>query len=456
MVDAYLFFCSELQSFFIGSVADPPLAAETELPARLEECFQALKSTLQVVVIDLAQEDDAQVIFETLNARGEPLLPSDLVRNHVFLRATRSGEDPEKLYHDYWRRFDDPFWREAVRQGRLSRPRSDLFLQHFLASQQGEEIPIGHLFVEYKFWIHRQHPFASVQEEVAALARQSDHFRRILDTKRDDVIYPLTSFLDCFDIRTAYPLLLHLFESELGAEAWRLVATMLESYLLRRAVCGLTTKNYNRVFLGLTRTLRRTGATTPAVERIRSFLAELKGQSNEWPADGAFGEAWRTNHVYRLLQPSKIVHILRRLNDTYAGTKTEKVLVDGPLSIEHILPQGWLANWPLPDGSSGMTQGELAVSVPEAARAEGTRARNALLQTFGNLTLVTQALNSALSNGKWKEKKEAVFLSSVLPLNLPLRTCDAWDESTIKQRSEELFERALTIWPGPQVTYGVS
>ena len=67
---------------------------------------------------------------------GAPLLPADLFRNFIFLRAARSGEEQEALYDEYWSRFDDPFWRKAVKQGRLLMPRSDLFIQHFLASQK--------------------------------------------------------------------------------------------------------------------------------------------------------------------------------------------------------------------------------------------------------------------------------------------------------------------------------
>src|SRR6202158_6439954 len=86
------------------------------------------------IVIDLQEGDDPQVIFETLNARGEPLLPADLLKNYIFLRAARANEDQELLYKEFWSRFDDTFWREEVKQGRLVRPRSDLFMQHFLAS----------------------------------------------------------------------------------------------------------------------------------------------------------------------------------------------------------------------------------------------------------------------------------------------------------------------------------
>src|SRR3989338_6182200 len=85
MIEAYLFFSDQLKDFFLGSNSQPPLASNEQLAQRLEDTFQALKNALHVVVIDLEQDDDAQVIFETLNARGEPLLPADLLRNFIFL-----------------------------------------------------------------------------------------------------------------------------------------------------------------------------------------------------------------------------------------------------------------------------------------------------------------------------------------------------------------------------------
>lgn len=92
MVELYIFIYDQLNDFFKGTPSDKPIAADTPLSDRLDECFQALKNSLQVVAIDLEKDDDAQVIFETLNARGEPLLPADLLRNYIFLRAARRGE----------------------------------------------------------------------------------------------------------------------------------------------------------------------------------------------------------------------------------------------------------------------------------------------------------------------------------------------------------------------------
>jgi uncharacterized protein with ParB-like and HNH nuclease domain len=444
MVEAYIFFYDQLNDFFIGTDSEPPLAAETPLAERLEECFQSLKNALQVVVIDLDQDDDAQVIFETLNARGEPLLPADLLRNFIFLRAARQGASQEDLYNEYWRRFDDPFWRIEVKQGRLLRPRSDLFMQHFLASRQTVDIPIKHLFVEYKFWIERQRPFKTITEELAALARQGEDFRRIIEPKKGDAIYALATFLDAFDIRTAYPLLLSLLDARMTDAQWVAISATLESYLLRRAVCGLTTKNYNNIFLSLCRNLRKEGFSP---ENLSKQLMELKGESTEWPSDAAFGNSWRDGNAYESLGNPKLVHIFKRINETYVTGKMEALSLEGSLTVEHLLPQNWQEHWPLPDGSKGLDFIELFTAPEGDARAAASRVRNAALQTLGNLTIVTQPLNSAASNAEWKNKRSELISHSLLPINQHLYAVETWDEKAIAARGADLFARAIKLWP---------
>lgn len=444
MIDAYLFFYEELKEFFNGSGTDEPLAVDIPLSQRLEECFQTLKNSLQVVAIDLAQGDDAQVIFETLNARGEPLLPADLLRNFIFLRAARKGESQEELYKEFWQRFEEPFWHVEVKQGRLLRPRSDLFMQHFLASRQEVDIPIKHLYMEYKFWIERKQPFSTVRDELSTLARQGDDFRRIIDPKKDDLIYPLATFLDNFDIRTSYPFILMLLDLKIDDEQLTAISVIIESYLLRRAVCGLTTKNYNRIFLSLTRNLKRDGATH---ENLVKQLTEQTGDSTLWPSDDAFMEAWYSRHLYETLNNPKIVHILKKLNDTYTNSKMEALNFEGELTVEHIMPQQWIENWPLSDGSKGMTFLELFNADKKDPGVKATMERNAALQTMGNLTILTQPLNSAVKNYAWEKKKPELLRHSLLPINQQLHDIDIWDEATIQKRSYELFQRALKLWP---------
>jgi hypothetical protein len=446
MVEAYLYFRDQMEEFFIGPEKETGLEGDRPLAERLELSFTALRSLLKVVVIDLETGDDAQVIFETLNARGEPLLPADLLRNFIFLRAARSNEHQEQLYEKYWRRFDDSFWRKEVQQGRLLRPRSDLFIQHFLASKLTIDIPIKHLFVEYKGWINGTSPYASIEEELLALSRQGDAFRRIIDPQKADFIYPLARFLETFDVRTIYPLLLHLLDGNLPTAEWDRVCAVLESYLLRRAICGLTTKNYNRVFLGLTRTLRREGTSA---ERIYQALSDLKGDSTIWPRDEAFRESWNTASAYQLLQSGRLVHVFRRLNDRSINPKSEVISIESPLTIEHLIPQGWIENWPLPDGARGLTDAQLEDADPDSPAALDTKRRNTLVHSIGNLTIVSQELNSSVSNSYWDTKRPEFLEASMLPINLRLAAKTEWNEASIIARSADLFALALNIWPPP-------
>ena len=446
MVEAYIFFSDQVREFFLGTEQEPPLAVDQPLSERIDEAFQALKNAIQVVAIDLEQGDDAQVIFETLNARGEPLLPADLLRNYIFLRAARNGEPQEELYEKYWRGFDDDFWRTEVRQGRLIRPRSDLFMQHFLTGRQMVDIPIKHLFVEYRFWIERQRPFDSISAELSTLSKQGGEFRRIIEPRRDDVIFGLATFLESFDIRTAYPLLLFLFDANISNADWTAISTFMESYLLRRAVLGWSTKAYNRIFLNIAKSLRETG---PTPRSLSDALSKLTGETSAWPTDEQFFSAWQSRDAYQQLNNAKLVHILRRLSNEYLTNKNERISIDCPLTVEHILPQGWIEHWPLPNGEKGLTEKESYDANLDDPRAVATAQRSAALQTFGNLTILTQELNSSVSNSPWSEKKPALLQASLLPINQQLHTYEIWDESAIGQRGRELFQKAIKIWPAP-------
>lgn len=447
MVEAYLFFYDQLVDFFLGDEQDPPYASDFPLASRLEECFTSLKESLQVVVIDLEGADDPQVIFETLNARGEPLLPADLLRNFIFLRAGRAGENQEKLYQTYWRGFDDAFWREEVRQGRLNRPRSDLFMQHFLASRLARDISAKHLYIEYKHWIETRNPFQSISEELQTLDRQGQDFRRLTRPKVVDPLYQLATFLKIFDMSTAYPLLLILMDRKMSDEDLKNIGLYLESYILRRALCGLTNKNYNRLFLALAKFLQ--GSAEWSVTTVTNYLLSLYGESSEWPSDEAFWTAWRDQHVYQVFGSARTSYLLRRLNGTFVTSKQETIHFAGELTVEHIMPRSWLGNWPLSNGNPGKPQSNWWAPVTEDEDYYASRKRDRLVETIGNLTLLTQPLNSSALNKPWDVKKKEIQSHSLLPINLSLQQEEVWDDSAIERRGRELFERARTIWPRP-------
>lgn len=123
---------------------------DENVAAGLECLAESILRDLKVVSIMLEAEDDAQIIFETLNGRGAELHASDLIRNFIFMRADREPPEPgkadaETLYETMWRGFEGSFWTEQQRRGRLNRPRLEWFMQSALQAELSSEIDIGRL-----------------------------------------------------------------------------------------------------------------------------------------------------------------------------------------------------------------------------------------------------------------------------------------------------------------------
>ncbi len=104
------------------------------------------------------------------------------------------------------------------------------------------------------------------------------------------------------------------------------------------------------------------------------------------------------------------------------------------------------ANWPLPDGTKGLSLGELSSAASDDARAIATRQRHEAVHTLGNLTILGSALNSAQGNSAWRDKMAAMRNHSLLPLNQSAVELEAWDKVTILNRAKILFERARHVW----------
>src|SRR4029077_3710470 len=173
---------------------------------RLRALLQAMLQNMHVIVITLADTDDAQVIFETLNFGGEPLAAMDLVRNDVFHRAARNNENIEDLMDTGWAMFETPFWKEKATQGRITKPRMDFFLAHTLAAETGKETLLNELYAAYKrYSAARNYP--SVETELQALRKYAPTYQSLVLAEPGPMAR-LASVLDIFDMSTAYPLVL--------------------------------------------------------------------------------------------------------------------------------------------------------------------------------------------------------------------------------------------------------
>lgn len=459
MIGAYHFFHGKIGQFLNDPSVDAPIEE------RVEALFSALKNDLALVSIELEGGDDPQVIFETLNGFGQPLLPTDLMRNYIFQNAyresiaTRSAEGsdsgsktPEDLYAEYWLPLDQPFWKKEEKQGRIKRPRVDNFFMHFLAMKKASDINVGRLFHEYRHWIETKKPYSSVEQLLKDTAAFAAVYKDVVQPEADGQQSTFSKALTVFDVSTVVPLALYLAgEAKLEGERLQACLSMLESFLVRRAICGLTGKAYNRLFIQLIEQIR---GADDVVDALASALSKPAPDavSAVWPDDAMLRASWESRPLYAELSSSRLQFILGRIEGAMRTAKNEEFALKSAMTVEHIMPVSWWTHWPLKDGRKGQdpVMRSLDAALGDRPVDEESSARDRAVHVIGNLTLLTQALNSSVSNGAWLSKRAEILKHSALAISRGLADVEQWSEESIVARSKMLFSYAAAVWGPPK------
>ncbi|RWI67700.1 DUF262 domain-containing protein [Mesorhizobium sp.] len=413
---------------------------------RLEILFEALKEGLAAVSIELESGDDPQTIFETLNSRGVDLTPGDLMRNFIFQRAKGLGQTDhslvvDKLYEKHWLPLDRAFWSQPASRGRQTRTRLDWMLTDHLAMHIGDLVSVEGLFESYRRWILTDRPFPNVTAELESISATAAIEKRLFDQGVNDPIGNFGRFADAFDVSTVMPLVIFLATEPSVAPEIDRALEILESYILRRDICGLTNKNYNRLFVGLIDRLRE--ADGDKIDEMVTYLSSRRSDIDRWPTDEEWRNAWLGRDQYKGARQPRLRYLFEAIEIAKRSALNEDIEIKSALTIEHIMPQRWRETWPVP-GFDQLNDDDTDIDYL-TRQAE----RDSVIDRLGNLTLLTGALNSAVSNGPYSVKMPAVRSHSSLALNRDLNQFDSWDEEAITARGLSLFENASRIWMAP-------
>lgn len=438
--------------FFVDGMTEWAGIESDSAAARLSALAAVLQQHLQIVAIDLATTDDDQLIFETLNDRGTPLLAADLIKNYVFQRCDEIGADVDAWGDKYWQDFDNDWWRDEIAQGRQLRSRIDLFLQYWLTMRIKEEIPTDKVFDQFRK--HAREELDSVSTAEAFLARlrtDADTFRDFaqLDPRSAQGTF-YARVVEALELGVFIPLLLWIITDAHPAspqQADRALAAV-ESWAVRRTLLRRTMKDVNRLVVAILKELDQ----HPSNEVGDATVAFLKGQtadSRTWPTDGELTKELPDIKVYGNIKQQRLRAILSGIELQLRTIKHEDVTLPTRLDIEHVMPRGWRTYWQ--DGILGD---------PEAC-AE----RDWYIHSIGNLTLVTKSLNSTLSNRPWTDDDAAVAPGagedkglgkrsllnkySVLALTRPIVDDHSagWTDDDIIQRSKSMAATIARAWP---------
>ncbi len=444
---------AEAHHYFSNSISEwLDKAAQIEISAKL--LVDAVSGQLEIVSIRLDATEDAQAIFETLNARGEPLSAADLIKNFIFQNHAGTEAEVEVAYLGNWAELETPWWITPVTAGRVTHPRASWFLWHWLRARLLEDFPIRELFTQFKDYVTSMR--TDLSDLLPEIKTAADRYRFVIEGAQT-VNGPLTRAqwfsyrVGTLDSEVVRPLLIWLDEEpqvDVPEEDKTQILQYLESWFVRRAIVKAPSQGTNRLMVDLLVHLSKQPHDRLPIE-VQSYLAANKTPVGYWPDDAEVTTALSGAPAYNKYLRARLRMILEALEDYRRGYPDWNALGMGPIArgvgtIEHFLPRKWRANWP---GTWSSAEADVKAT-----------ARDRALHELGNLTLVTQKLNSKVSNGSWATKVEHFqHINDVLLTNDVIQSAPThWDEAAIAARTATLAESILKVWPAPAGHIGLT
>ncbi len=397
--DNYQFFLSELKE------------------VKLQIVFRGIQR-LQIVNIVLDDKDKPQLIFEGLNAKGLSLTEADKIRNYVLMEHPHNYQT--KLYEEFWYPIEELFRNEDEKQ-------FDRFMRHYLTLKTRRIPAFRDIYKYFKFYFITDKRLEMLEETLEEIYRYSKYYLDIaVPHEEDQDLRTCLEDLNELNADTAYPFLLEVYDyykKRHVIDKSEVLRTMqlVESYIFRRSVCGLSLKFLNHTFVDVLKGLLN-GEEINYLEYLNDKFLSSYDKKGYYPRDSQFKEDFITKDIYNY---SKRNYLLRKLENS--GSK-EPIEIDD-YTIEHIMPQKLNFEWEQELGEDYEKVHEL------------------WLHKIGNLTLT--GYNSELSNHSFKDKRDTVpegFRFSPLYLNQSLAQVERWNELAIYARGKYLANHASEIW----------
>lgn len=396
----------------------------------VDELWEAIQ---HLIVIDISlrrSEDNAQLIFESLNSTGVDLTEADKIRNFVLMNLP--ADQQEEFYNKYWHPIE--LDTEEGNEYHVSE-----FIRNYLTFKLKKAPTMGKVYQVFKRFVEQKK--MTTEAVLQDLLKYAGYEKQIRKSQSpSDKVNVLLKRLAVLEVSVTRPFILPLFdywqEGKVNADEVATILGSVESYIFRRLICGMQNNSLNKLFATLfSDSLKYVDQTDNYVDII-NYLLLSKTEVSHFPTDDEFAESIETRDAYNMRQQTKY-YLFDRLENQ---DSLERVNVIGGMqnnryTIEHIMPQTLSSAWKKELGDD--------------YQAIYDRWDNRL----ANLTLT--AYNSSYSNKSFYEKKTAEngFDHSGFRLNDFVKRCDQWTEKELQERSELLKQTALKLWPMPSSNF---
>lgn len=407
--------------------------------------LDSILSNVLFVGIDLSQEEDEQQIFDTINSLGVKLTTAELLKNYFFNR-----DDIEK-YNEYWKEVFEKdeetknYWDREIIAGRLRRTFIDLFFFAYLqikiqetdfkvkAEDKDAYAKVEHLFESYKNFIksylnNNKEAILSEIKEYALLFKKNFNYEILGEELTQDFgIDRINTIIFGLDTTTLIPYTLYILRNISDETTKNELFGIIETYIMRRMITHSNTKNYNQLF-----TDKLINNRVLSKQEFLDYIEKRDDKVNFLPTDEELEKGFNTS----ILINKQSAGILYLIESKIRNEKDSTALLGiNKYSLEHLMPKKWRNNW------------------DKLSSKESEINRDRKLLTLGNLTIITQSLNSSIRDSKWEDKLKGKNKKGGLKeYSGGLKTISQfleypeWDEKTIEERALFLYEKAKQIW----------
>lgn len=391
----------------------------------IDELFDAI-CRLEIISIQLNQDDNPQLIFESLNSTGLALSEGDKIRNFILMGLpTKQQED---FYEKYWNRIEECTGYDV-----------SAFIRDYLSVKQAAIPQINRVYYTFKAFVEEN----SIETEapLAELLKYARFYQTLRlgntnSTELNACIYRLNR-LETAVTRPFFLEVLRMHqENVLTIDEVAQIFQISENYIFRRLICDLPTNALNKIYLMLHKEILRYDGTTDQYFEKFKFAMLAKKERVRFPDDTEFAAAFSAKPMY--LMNSKNKHYLFERIENFGTTENKAVwdhIDQGDYSIEHIMPQHLTPAW------------------VEALGENYLEIHENWLHRIANLTLT--AYNSKYSNNSFADKCDMKngFKESGIRMNQRIAQKTTWGLAELEERDLQLQQRALEIWAAPVTAY---
>lgn len=428
---------------------------------RLSQCYTYFKNNIkktlnyqnilnQIVLIGIevdAQENEQQ-IFDTINSLGVSLTTAELLKNYLFNRD-------EAAYMKYWYpvfevdKETKDYWDKTIVTGRFKRTLIDIFFYSFLqikiqekqvgngnvsAVDKDEFSKVENLYESYKKYITNYnvdlHILLNEVNEYASIFHETFDLG-ILEQElpKEAGIERINALIFGMDNSTIIPYVLYIMKKQQNIVERNLLFDYIESYLIRRIIVRATNKNYNQFF-----TEQCIGKSFLSKNDLKNNIEQVQNSTvNYMPNDQDVSIALSTQ-VYTNHTAANLLYFVESKQRDRSKQSTQ-LLGMTKYSLEHLMPKKWRNHWTIPP------------------KQEDQEKRDYILKTIGNLTIITQPLNSSIRDSEWNVKlngrngKEGLIkYAAGIEICGEVLKCPEWNEVEIDLRKDKLVKMVNGFW----------